>query len=98
MQLIEQMTNKPAKVRIEELTKSEHRKLKNLLLGYGNFRKQYIKILVACNYDKNHKNYIARMTLHNVSTSGYGHPDTIKTIREIILTDANLQNENENSN
>jgi hypothetical protein len=88
MQLIKQMTNRMANVRIEHLTPNEHRKLKKLLLGYGNLRKNIDKIN-ASGFSMH------RLTLFNVSKSGYGHPDTIKIIRDILLYDTNLQNENQ---
>ena len=80
MQMIKQMTRKPAKVRIEHLTQSEHRKLKKRLLGYGNLQNQINKIQAA-------GESMHRLTLFNVSKSGYGHPDTIEIIRKVLLTE-----------
>ena len=94
MELINHSTNTTMpKIRKEHLTLSEYRKLKRLVLGYGNFTKQYKKFLLASEGASDHEYFISKMTLHNVVVSGYGSPRIIKAIRDILLNDdANVQN------
>ena len=56
------------------LTKQELTKLRNMVAGYGNFKKT--AALLPEIYDR---------TLKNVIDKGWGSPDTIEAIRETLL-------------
>lgn len=59
----------------EALTKQELKRLKSMTTGYGNFQKVSDQAEMPV------------VTLRSIVQRGYGKPETIKKIREAILTE-----------
>ena len=72
---------------IAELTESEQKRLRKIILGHGNLKKAWLKSAI--------KN---RRTIERIALTGKGMQENIQKIRINLLANANIQNVSNNQN